>query len=46
MIYINLFDSMYDYNTVAWSLMDAGFSDLNIIVGGIGWPMEGYTIEG
>ncbi|GAB2227223.1 hypothetical protein Droror1_Dr00009036 [Drosera rotundifolia] len=37
--YTNVFDGNYD--TLIWTLKKAGFGDMKIIVGEIGWPTDG-----
>ncbi|GAB2231998.1 hypothetical protein Drorol1_Dr00011018 [Drosera rotundifolia] len=37
--YTNVFDANYD--TLVWTLKNAGFGDMKIIVGEIGWPTDG-----
>ncbi|XP_060213436.1 glucan endo-1,3-beta-glucosidase 8-like isoform X1 [Lycium barbarum] len=38
-LYTNVFDANFD--TLAWSLKKAGFPDMKIIVGEVGWPTDG-----
>ncbi|KAJ8556547.1 hypothetical protein K7X08_035680 [Anisodus acutangulus] len=38
-LYSNVFDANFD--TLAWSLKKAGFPDMKIIVGEVGWPTDG-----
>ncbi|PIN12231.1 Glucan endo-1,3-beta-D-glucosidase [Handroanthus impetiginosus] len=38
-LYTNVFDANFD--TLVWSLTKAGFPDMKIIVGEVGWPTDG-----
>ncbi|KAF3650367.1 Glucan endo-1,3-beta-glucosidase 5 [Capsicum annuum] len=38
-LYTNVFDANFD--TLAWSLKKAGFPNMKIIVGEVGWPTDG-----
>ncbi|XP_047326184.1 glucan endo-1,3-beta-glucosidase 5 [Impatiens glandulifera] len=38
-IYTNVFDANFD--TLVWSLTKAGYPDMKIIVGEVGWPTDG-----
>ncbi|KAL3825120.1 hypothetical protein ACJIZ3_021149 [Penstemon smallii] len=38
-VYTNVFDANYD--TLVWSLTKAGYPDMKIIVGEVGWPTDG-----
>ncbi|XP_052199815.1 glucan endo-1,3-beta-glucosidase 8 [Diospyros lotus] len=38
-VYTNVFDANYD--TLVWALNKAGFPDMKIIVGEVGWPTDG-----
>ncbi|KAG8367400.1 hypothetical protein BUALT_Bualt16G0068000 [Buddleja alternifolia] len=38
-IYTNVFDANYD--TLVWSLTKAGYPDMKIIIGEVGWPTDG-----
>ncbi|KAL7259731.1 hypothetical protein ACSBR1_005580 [Camellia fascicularis] len=39
--YTNVFDANFD--TLVWSLTKAGYPDLKILVGEVGWPTDGDT---
>ncbi|MCO5559972.1 hypothetical protein L7F22_013576 [Adiantum nelumboides] len=41
MVYKNVFDACYD--TLVAALEHAGFADMDIIVGEIGWPADGFV---
>ncbi|KAM3283430.1 glucan endo-1,3-beta-glucosidase 8-like [Capsicum chacoense] len=38
-VYTNVFDANFD--TLVWSLKKAGFPDMKIVVGEVGWPTDG-----
>ncbi|MDP0989530.1 glycosyl hydrolase family 17 protein, partial [Klebsiella pneumoniae] len=38
-LYTNVFDANFD--TLIWALDKAGFPDMKIIVGEVGWPTDG-----
>ncbi|KAL3355105.1 hypothetical protein AABB24_019282 [Solanum stoloniferum] len=38
-VYTNVFDANFD--TLVWSLKKAGFTDMKILVGEVGWPTDG-----
>ncbi|GFZ09419.1 O-Glycosyl hydrolases family 17 protein [Actinidia rufa] len=39
LIYTNVFDANFD--TLVWSLSKAGYPDIRIVVGEVGWPTDG-----
>ncbi|KAK6945008.1 Glycoside hydrolase family 17 [Dillenia turbinata] len=39
LLYTNVFDANFD--TLVWSLIKAGYPDMKIIVGEVGWPTDG-----
>ncbi|XP_057967991.1 glucan endo-1,3-beta-glucosidase 8 [Malania oleifera] len=38
-VYTNVFDANFD--TLVWALEKAGYSDMSIIIGEVGWPTDG-----